>query len=746
MKSLGFSAVALTKETVRNDHTIWNKVDNGEYSIVFASPEILLNPRSHFWTVTVKRNTKFKKQLVTVAVDECHLIWDWKRFRPKYRLIGNLRRILSPVPWVCLSATLTRAGSAYIHRACKLLNGTILFKRTVRRRNINIQISAISSSDYEQLASLINAETKRVEDIPKTLIYVDNSYDALDIARVLRRRLGHDLGEPGTIVRTYFRSTDELAKSVTLKMVQDGRCRIAICTDAFGMGVDIPDILRVIQWDVDSRLNLNSLIQRIGRCARDPKCTGNAVIYVKPSLLSSLPRETPADDDSTSRGSSYRSPAPQSLDDALEEEYSDDDGEETLKGLIPKLSKRDLTKFRVPVTVENIVEVHLVVQDMFVDAKNLRHAVRLAHLTSKEKGSVKERMAGVYNIDPGILWMIATSGCRWRPSLMLYEDEEVLSEDHSGWCCDNCASAAGLDIRAGIPGAAPDGPDKVRTCSEKDPDADASLFFGTKGLRVIQWIPDRPPELCKARRGALLNAIVRWRHGVYHYLGLPSSISPSVVLPDKIVGDLVNNVSGITSKESLYQHLIKARVRINSTCITPIILSALFKVIDEAMLPDERPCFVRVPEGPIVFQQYDPSAPTSEPVPKIQVAKDKHTKESSEYAHKKRKDKGEKRAQGSSDALGCKKRKHKDKGEKRAQGSSEALGNKKRKHKRKHSKLARGDKQTKSAETRRPLRELTGAMRAVDNMIAGRAGTEKRRIQPSQTFLEGTEMFAGRTE
>ena len=198
---------------------------------------------------------------------------------------------------------------------------------------------------------------------------------------------------------------------------------------------------------------------------------------------------------------------------------------------------------------------------------------------------MKDRMAGVYSIDPGILWMIATTGCRWRPSLMLYEDEEILFEDNSGWCCDNCASAAGIDIRADIPGGALDGPDKVRNSSEKDPDADAALFFGTRGLRVIQWIPDRPPELCKARRGTLLNAIVRWRDGVYQYLGLPTSISPSVVLPDKIVGDLVNNVSGITSKESLYQRLIKGRVRINSTCITPIILSALFRRCCQTSLP-----------------------------------------------------------------------------------------------------------------------------------------------------------------
>ena len=71
--------------------------------------------------------------------------------------------------------------------------------------------------------------------------------------------------------------------------------------------------------------------------------------------------------------------------------YSDDDGEKTLKGMTPKLSRRDLTKFRVPVTEGNIVEVYGVVQDMFVDAKNLRHAVRLAHLTSKEKGSMNNR-------------------------------------------------------------------------------------------------------------------------------------------------------------------------------------------------------------------------------------------------------------------------------------------------------------------------------------------------------------------
>lgn len=715
MNSIGIKAIAATKAAVEADHTIWNKIDNGEYRIVFASPEILLNPRSHFWTVTLKNKTKFKKQLVTVAVDECHLIWDWKRFRPQYRIIGNLRKVLRDVPWVCLSATLTRAGTAYVHRACGLPNGTIQFKRTVRRRNINLQISAISGSDFEQLARLVPPNLQTLGAIPKTLIYVDNAYDALDIAKVLRRRIHNDLeGDANALaVRTYFASTDDEAKSLTLAAVRDGRCRIAICTDAFGLGVDIPDILRVVQWDIDGRLKLNALIQRLGRCARDPNRTGIGVIYVKQSILSALAQGRSSETANES-GSEY-------AESILEEDYSDSDSEETLKSLIPKLSKRDLTKFYIPITVENMTAAYGAVQHMFEDAKNLRHAERLAHLASKEKGNTNDKLPGVYKVDPGVLWMIATSGCRWRPALMLYEDDEVLSDDHSGWCCDNCASAKGLNpsttaihhislsTSINFPQQRRVGP----TMLEKDAELDAASFLRGKGLRVIQWRPDRPKQLCDARQTELLGAILRWRSGVFDYLKLPSSMGPSIILPDKVIGELVSHVSTITTPETLYQRLMKSKVRVNSSLLNQMILSALFGAMERVMVPEEPPCYLDLLSGYTEFHYYDPN----DPEPRIPSLKQLKS--------------------GTEQDL-------------RPPKTSKKDIQIKNKSQTKHIENTRAApsihrrKVAQSSKDRRPLRPLNGDMRAVDNMISGRLGTEKRRIQPSQAFLEASEFYAAR--
>ena len=64
-----------------------------------------------------------------------------------------------------------------------------------------------------------------------------------------------------------------------------GDTRIVICTDAFGLGIDIPDIEVVIQWGLDEKVSAATLYQRIGRAIRDPKIEDLVIIYIQESLL-----------------------------------------------------------------------------------------------------------------------------------------------------------------------------------------------------------------------------------------------------------------------------------------------------------------------------------------------------------------------------------------------------------------------------------------------------------------------------
>ena len=76
LKQRGVSALALTAAAVKADPNIWKRLEQGEYSVIFASPEIVLAPQSHFWKHTVgRKGNEFCRRLACIAVDEAHLIW-----------------------------------------------------------------------------------------------------------------------------------------------------------------------------------------------------------------------------------------------------------------------------------------------------------------------------------------------------------------------------------------------------------------------------------------------------------------------------------------------------------------------------------------------------------------------------------------------------------------------------------------------------------------------------------------------
>jgi superfamily II DNA helicase RecQ len=125
--------------------------------------------------------------------------------------------------------------------------------------------------------------------IPKTLVFIDNRDDCNDITTQLIRLFPEWTRSPQLhlaqdIVCEYHTGISSPKKDVTLREFRRGYCRILVCTDAVGMGVDIPDIARVIQWRIPSWLSPSSLWQRIGRAARNPTLSGQAVAFYEPAL------------------------------------------------------------------------------------------------------------------------------------------------------------------------------------------------------------------------------------------------------------------------------------------------------------------------------------------------------------------------------------------------------------------------------------------------------------------------------
>ena len=81
LKQRGVSALALTAAAVKADPNIWKRLEQEDYSVIFAFSEIVLAPQSHFWKHTIgRKGNEFCRRLACIAVDEAHLIWGWREF------------------------------------------------------------------------------------------------------------------------------------------------------------------------------------------------------------------------------------------------------------------------------------------------------------------------------------------------------------------------------------------------------------------------------------------------------------------------------------------------------------------------------------------------------------------------------------------------------------------------------------------------------------------------------------------
>ena len=186
----------MTSESQQADPTIWPKVRDGHYQLVFASPETILDARGYFMTEIAGRRAAFAKRLAAIAVDECHLIWDWEHFRPKYKDIGKLRMTFDATPFACFSATLSSNAAYYVHKVCQLPRGTLRYSLPLRRDNIDIVVSSVLPNDESPLLRLIPSETEvqEVLKMPKTLAFIDEIDPGIRLCITLRVRLAQEYG------------------------------------------------------------------------------------------------------------------------------------------------------------------------------------------------------------------------------------------------------------------------------------------------------------------------------------------------------------------------------------------------------------------------------------------------------------------------------------------------------------------------------------------------------------------------
>ncbi|KAJ6615004.1 P-loop containing nucleoside triphosphate hydrolase protein [Mycena sp. CBHHK59/15] len=221
-----------------------------DYHIVLISPEMALSRR---FICEVLRSTEFGRRILSVVVDEAHVVSNWgASFLKKCGRLGMIRAFLPRgTPIVALSAMLPARIRNDVLSKLQFVQDYVNINVGNDRPNISIVVRGIQHllNTYVDLDFII-AGVKGREDIKKTFIYANNIM------------------------------TSEYQRKA-MSMFKEGAIRILVCTDAAGMGCNIPDIDVVVQWKLPASMSL--FVQRAGRTAWAQGRTRLAILLVEPS-------------------------------------------------------------------------------------------------------------------------------------------------------------------------------------------------------------------------------------------------------------------------------------------------------------------------------------------------------------------------------------------------------------------------------------------------------------------------------
>lgn len=266
LKARGISAVSIVSGMGKREIDIL--LDNciyGDIRFLYLSPERLLSDlvRERIRHMTVN----------LIAVDEAHCISQWGYdFRPPYLRLADLRELHPKVPVLALTASATPQVAADIQEKLGFRRENV-FRKSFERKNL----AYVVAREENKLKRLFSV----ARNIRGTgLVYVRNRKETQEIARLLLNE-----GFPADF---YHAGLDPRVRSEKQEAWKQNRTRIMVATNAFGMGIDKPDVRFVVHLDLPE--SLEAYYQEAGRAGRDEK-KAYAVLLFRPADAVHLKRK-----------------------------------------------------------------------------------------------------------------------------------------------------------------------------------------------------------------------------------------------------------------------------------------------------------------------------------------------------------------------------------------------------------------------------------------------------------------------
>ena len=238
----------------------------GAVKILYVSPERLSSELFQ---------TKLRHMHVSfITVDEAHCISQWGYdFRPSYLEIAKIRKFLPGIPVLALTATAT---PQVVDDICDKLSRNV--ECGMRNENSHIPFNVFRMSfERRNLAYVVRQATDKREQLIHILNNVKGTAIVYTRSRRRTKEFAELLNEAGISATFYHAGLDTATKDERQIAWQNDKTRVMVATNAFGMGIDKPDVRVVIH--VDCPDSVEAYFQEAGRAGRDGQKAYAVLLY-----------------------------------------------------------------------------------------------------------------------------------------------------------------------------------------------------------------------------------------------------------------------------------------------------------------------------------------------------------------------------------------------------------------------------------------------------------------------------------
>lgn len=258
LRDRGIKALAVYSGMTREEIVV--ALENcifGDYKFLYISPERL--------DTDIFRAKLRNMKINMITVDESHCISQWGYdFRPAYLKISEIRELLPTVPVLALTATATPEVVKDIQTKLGFREDSRIFRMSFERKNL-AYIVRNTESKQEELLHILNSVSG------SAIVYTRNRKRTREVAELLVNN---------EITATFYHAgLNNDVKDQRQKSWLSGESRVMVATNAFGMGIDKPDVRLVIHVDLPDSPEV--YFQEAGRAGRDGQKAYAVLLYAK---------------------------------------------------------------------------------------------------------------------------------------------------------------------------------------------------------------------------------------------------------------------------------------------------------------------------------------------------------------------------------------------------------------------------------------------------------------------------------